>query len=103
MGTKANPGTYGCHGKAADDEPLFTLRAKDPIAPHLVELWRLLRAGVSPGLCVETLVNAHRAFMRSGRTPLPLDSDKSKEASKCADDMVDWYHQKADEARSCKP
>jgi len=29
----------GCLGKAADDEPVFVLRASDSIAPILVELW----------------------------------------------------------------
>ena len=34
--TKNEPGKFDCHAKAADDEPLFTLRAKDPIAPAMV-------------------------------------------------------------------
>lgn len=102
MGTKTDPGKYDCHGKAADDEPLFTLRAKDPIAPYLVELWRQLRAGVSPSLCIDTLRGAHRAFLKSGRSVLPLDSEKSAEASKVADAMVDWFNRKAGEATSCK-
>lgn len=29
----------GCLGKAADDEPVFVLRAKDRFAPQLVEEW----------------------------------------------------------------
>jgi hypothetical protein len=29
----------GCLGKAADDEPVFVLRAKDLLAPGLVENW----------------------------------------------------------------
>ena len=31
-----------CLSAAADDEPLFVLRAKDKFAPLVVELWRLL-------------------------------------------------------------
>lgn len=30
---------YGCLGKAADDEPVFVLRAKDLIAPMVVDKW----------------------------------------------------------------
>jgi hypothetical protein len=29
----------GCLGKAADDEPVFILRAQDMLAPALVEQW----------------------------------------------------------------
>ena len=29
----------GCLGKAADDEPVFVLRAQDKLAPGLIELW----------------------------------------------------------------
>ena len=39
MGTKNEPGQYDCYGNAADDEPIFTLRAKDPIAPDLIRMW----------------------------------------------------------------
>jgi len=41
MGTKAEallqPGS--CLNKAADDEPVFILRAKDPLAAQTVRLW----------------------------------------------------------------
>ncbi len=43
MGTKNNPGAFDCHESAEDDEPLFTLRARDPHAPALVRLWADLR------------------------------------------------------------
>lgn len=33
----------GCFQKAEDDEPLFTLLARDPLAPFLVRLWGALR------------------------------------------------------------
>jgi hypothetical protein len=29
----------GCLGKAADDEPVFVLRAHDGLAPDVVEFW----------------------------------------------------------------
>jgi len=42
MGTKAEetaPGATGCLAKAAGDEPLFILRAKDMLAPGVVRVW----------------------------------------------------------------
>lgn len=33
----ANP--EGCLNKAADDEPIFVLRANDPVASHVVRYW----------------------------------------------------------------
>lgn len=41
MGTKRNPGRFDCHAKAEPHEPLFTLLARDPKAPALVERWAL--------------------------------------------------------------
>jgi len=45
MGTKKNPWQFDCYTKAADDEPLFTLRGKDPSGPYLVSIWRCVRLG----------------------------------------------------------
>lgn len=42
MGTKMQPGDYDCYQKAAPDEPLFTLLARDENAPLLVLLWAAL-------------------------------------------------------------
>jgi hypothetical protein len=39
MSTKTNPGAFDCYAKLAPDEPYFVLRAKDPLAPALIELW----------------------------------------------------------------
>lgn len=40
----------GCLGKAADDEPVFVLRAKDKFAPILVDLWAQLAESLgTPG------------------------------------------------------
>ena len=43
MGTKTEPGKYDCQAKAEDDEPVFVLLARDPVAPLIVELWADLR------------------------------------------------------------
>ena len=43
MGTKNNPGTFDCHGHAGADEPIFTIRAKDPVGAAAVRAWIKLR------------------------------------------------------------
>ncbi len=59
--------TDSCLAKAADNEPIFTLRAQDRFAPALVRAW------------------AHQAAMFLGN-----DSPKVKEAIACADAMERW-------------
>jgi hypothetical protein len=41
MSTKNNPGKFDCYAKAALDEPMFVLLARDPWAPHLVRAWAM--------------------------------------------------------------
>lgn len=47
MGTKNNPGKFDCYQRAAPDEPMFVLLARDPLAPIVVRLWADLRAHLS--------------------------------------------------------
>lgn len=49
MGTKRNPGQYDCYFKAELDEPIFTLRGKDPVAWFLVMLWVRIREVLANG------------------------------------------------------
>ena len=67
MSTKLEPGKFDCLSKLADDEPFFVLRAKDPHAPVIVELWAALRE-VECG-----------------------PADKFAEARRCAADMRLWF------------
>lgn len=86
MGTKLKPGQFDCHAKAEDDEPIFTIRAKDPLAPYLIQAWRMLRGGNTEAavLNIRDAGRAWEAEVEAGkRTFLPLDSDKSKEALEC--------------------
>lgn len=39
VGTKNNPSKHAGYDKAADDEPMFTLLARDPLASALVRAW----------------------------------------------------------------
>lgn len=63
MGLKHND---SCLAKAADDEPLFVLRAHDKLAPNTVRVWAMMA--------------------RAQGTP----SEKVREAMDLADDMEDW-------------
>jgi hypothetical protein len=58
MGTKNNPGDYDCYAKAGLDEPIFTLRANDPLAPALVRVWCTLARG--SGVAEEKVMEAFR-------------------------------------------
>ena len=49
MGTKTKPGKYDCYEKAEDDEPMFVLLARDPVAPTLVRMWCEMRRMLDVG------------------------------------------------------
>ena len=83
MGTKANPGKFDCYAKAAPDEPIFVLRANDPIAREAVIHWAF------------TYKLRKEIENSKGNGPLPLNSaqqEKYDEALRCADAMEVWKH-----------
>lgn len=43
MGTKRKPGKFDCYIKAQDDEPMFILLGRDPVAWAVLEYWIELR------------------------------------------------------------
>ena len=72
MGTKNNPGKFDCYAKAHPDEPIFVLRANDPLAPALVRTW------------------AHSYATNCGEEPTADQSAKILEAYQCARAMRQW-------------
>jgi len=58
----------GCLGKAADDEPVFILRAQDALAPDVIDYW------------------ANKVFTKARTTDVP----KAKEAIAEAHEMRAW-------------
>ena len=76
MGTKANPGEFDCHGAAGSNEPIFTLRARDPLAPILVRLWVQMRRFSRPIYDEPDREREHR---------------KRNEAIRCANEMDRWH------------
>lgn len=69
----ANPNS--CINKAADDEPIFVLRAHDPVAPEIVREWSDAYASRKE--------EAHEVMTTEERA-------KYKEARTLADQMEEW-------------
>jgi len=88
MGTKANPGPYDCYAKAADDEPIFTLRANDPVAEFFVAAWVAIYAG-DVGGAVKMMVDASEQHKEQGKL-LDRLSPKSVEAQQVSMAMRTW-------------
>lgn len=88
MATKENPGEFDCHAKAQDDEPLFTLLARDPTAPFLVGAWAHLQRGNLIGalsamrVAVDVAPKHDLADAKANR--------KLSEAVSCMQDMLSW-------------
>lgn len=58
----------GCLGKAAPDEPVFILRAKDKFAPGLVEAWAEKVAAYDRSVVEDVAVqSARKAKIRGAR------------------------------------
>jgi len=92
MGTKTNPGNYDCYAKADPNEPIFTLRGKDPIAPYLVEIWVATRRGEF-GKARQLIQDA--AFDAGVLERVSDDGyHKLDEALDCARSMRDWHSQR---------
>lgn len=84
MGTKANPAPNDCYAKAEDDEPMFTLLARDPLAATLVREWadrrdRRFWVGTEAGVVPQHDADEVTRHVR-----------KVDEARECADAMDDW-------------
>ena len=78
MATKNEPGEFDCYGNADGDEPIFTLRAKDPLAPALVRMWIEMRSITTPAAATLDTAKATR------------ESRKRAEAAECARKMEAW-------------
>lgn len=75
--TKAEPGPFDGMERAAPDEPVFTLRAKDVLAPDLIHTWvRQRREAIA------------RADLHEEKRTLELIQAREAEALAWA--MVDW-------------
>lgn len=88
MGTKNNPGNYDCYANADPDEPMFILLGRDALAPSLVDIWAMIRAGnrKEAKLAFNELIVGPQASVYV----LDPDSDKALEATNCAADMMNW-------------
>lgn len=64
MATKSN---CSCFAKAADDEPLFVLRAQDKLAPTVVRIWAQL--ALQTGAPMSKVTDAHDVADEMERYP----------------------------------
>lgn len=88
MGTKNNPGKFDCYENADPDEPMFVLLGRDRLAPSLVNIWAMIRAGnrKEAKLAFNELIVGPQASVYV----LHPDADKAMEASDCALAMIEW-------------
>lgn len=78
MGTKSEPSEFDCYVKAGLNEPIFTLRAKDPQAPTAIRMWVAERLNTAPSPGERPLAEETRYWRRIA------------EALSCASDMEAW-------------
>jgi hypothetical protein len=79
MATKNHPGAFDCYDHAEPDEPLFTLLARDRVAPELVRAWATAR---------ENILRASDVACTPGEVMAELE--QIAEARQCADSMESW-------------
>lgn len=117
MGSKNNPGAFDCYAKAADDEPMFILLARDTSAALLTHIWAAIRQGKSElaRLHFESLLATTDRRYEPVVPPVDLEQDvepsaehvrqqaayeawlkeqaQADEATQCADAMIAWHMQ----------
>ena len=88
MGTKLEPGKFDCYANALPDEPMFVLLGRDALAPSLVNIWAMIRAGnrKEAKLAFNELIVGPQASVYV-LNPQP---EKAQEAVDCAISMMLW-------------
>ena len=98
MGSRLNPGRFDCHAAALDDEPRFTLLARDPLAGFLVSIWSSMRMADQEAAQVKFRTMIKRVLPAYWLAP---DVEAAGEAIECAMKMFAW--REANERRWRKP
>jgi len=76
--------------KAEPDEPIFTLRGKDPVAPYLINIWAATRLGhFDKAVGILTAASQDPAVLERVSNDM---HDKIVEALTCAIEMRAWRH-----------
>lgn len=89
MGTKNDPGKYDCYSKAEPDEPIFTLRGRDPVGCYLVAAWAALRCNDAEA-AKRFMEPAVEAMCKSGKGFMTYEHDKIKKAIECSKRMANF-------------
>lgn len=90
MSTKAEALVSGCLADAADDEPVFTLRATDPRAPEAIRYWAHLYICAKVHGVPLPGSGADPKDVQAHMTERQRRIDKHDEALKVAADMEVW-------------
>ncbi|MCW5723474.1 MAG: aspartate decarboxylase [Maricaulaceae bacterium] len=88
-GSMANPSPYDCLGKLFPEEPYFVLRAKDPAAPGLVEMFAYLYSGQTQA-ALQKLQEIAALIAAAPAPPRPAGSGKFRECFLISDAMERW-------------
>lgn len=88
MGTKKHPGVIDCMAAALDDEEVFVLLARDPLAPWLVAIWASVRVGNVAAALDNFRMMASEDLLKHYRDN--PDVAKSREAMNVVQQMMDW-------------
>lgn len=75
MAVKAVERESGCFAKAAEDEVLFVLRAKDPIAPRIVREWAKMAVGLHEKEKIEEALEVAREMEKWTATQRSVDEE----------------------------
>lgn len=80
----------GLRSELEEGEPIFVLRARDPLAPFMAALWAAMRLGdTGSALSIFADMNSDPGYQYS-RKDAVIDIDKVNSASEAARDMNSW-------------
>lgn len=84
-----------CLNKAAYDEPLFILRANDPVAAQIIRLWAAAAVGSHESGKLDHALNVADAFdaWRQKREPVPLPSSPMPLVAGAASPALTKHHE----------
>ena len=85
IGTKSNPGRFDCYANVYSNEPIFVLRAEDPLAFYLVELWAACRSKDSV-----KAVAVFSSLITKAHSETVHNHEKIASAYDIVDSMLQW-------------
>ena len=104
MGTRNMPGRFDFYWRALPDEPLFTLIARDPLAPLLVDQWaaQLEALGIDAAKVAEArqCAEAMRAWRREHYGDEIIEPGRDDAGDVNDDATGDLFHPASEDSRN---